>query len=659
MTYLYGGTILKIDLTDKTIAKEPTSSYVNKYMGGRGINARLLYEEVGPEVKPLDPENVIVFGIGPLTGTLFPGTSRTDIMAKSPVTKLLGNANMGGDWAAEVKFAGYDNIALKGKSERPIYIFIDNDEVLFKNAVHIWGKDTYETHNLILDEIGDPEVKVISIGPAGENLVTYATIHCNLGNAAARTGMGAVLGSKNVKAVVVRGTKGVRIADPGGFFEACKEAHDAIKANPFYQELHTSGSTKSGHSWVSSGVECGGDEFKTAPHFDSEGKTNSYDFWNEYGLKRTGCCGCPVQCMESYHVPGLGATVMSCGLYLHLTWNVRNKDMRLWYESITNCQKSGLDETSMATILSWLMILYEEGIISKEHTDGIAMKWGSPDAILGMIHRIVRREGFGNVLADGIEATARKLDRIIPAANRKNRSTKYFAMQINNNPMTTPNPRFSSTALGYAIGRRSDIMQDLDISFLSMLCAASNPELTEKEKERIKKQKYDVAEKLTGIKEAADPYSYKGKAAVVSDMGMTTGVTDIVGACKWHTKWYSMDIGLDHYAKALSSGLGESVTPDDLTEASLRVRNLERAYECREGRRRKHDTIPEKEFNNFVTYGHWKGKISLDPEGFEQMKDDYYTIRGWDLTTGVPTEETLEKYQLEDIAKDLKNYDIL
>jgi len=658
MGYLYGGTILKIDLTHQEVKKEPTSLYSEKFIGGRGINARILYNEVGPEVRPFDPENVIALGIGPLTGTLFPGSSRTDIMTKSPVTNLIGNANMGGNWAAEVKYAGYDNIIIMGKSEKPVYILINNEEVKIKDASHLWGKDTYETQKLIREELGNPEVKVVCIGPAGENKVVFASIQTNVGDAAARTGTGAVFGSKNVKAIAVRGTKGVKIANPDKFFEACKEAHNTIRSADYYPEVSTIGVLDAEYSYVLSGIEAGGDAHKTAPDFDAEGKTNFRKFWEKYGYKRCGCFGCPVHCMENYHVPGIGSTVISCELYPQLTWEVRNDDMLLWYECVRTCQRYGIDNTSMAIILAWLMELYEQGIITAKETDGIAMEWGSRDAILGMLRKTINREGFGNVIADGIDAVAKRLDMVVPANKRKGKSSKYYAMQVNNNPMYGINPRFNSMALSYAVGRRSDCIQDLDMYQFDIVSAPVYPNWSKEERGKAIENGYKEAEKLTGLKDAGDPYSYNGKAEAVSEMGIITGIVDMVGTCKWHTKWLYLDITPEHIAKALSAGLGRDITEGDLVKASLRLRNLERAYEAREGRTRENDAIPEKEFNNPISRGIWKG-MTLARDKFERMKDEYYTLRGWDLKTGIPTKETLKKSMLGDVAEDLRKRRIL
>ena len=200
MGYMRGGTILRIDLDSGKIVKEETTGYAKHWLGGRGLNSRILYTETGPEVDPLDPANVLIFSLGPFTGTMVPGSGRVEVAAKSPVIGIQGMGNMGGYWGPELKYAGYDSIILKGKAANPAYIAIQNDEVEIKDAAHLWGLDTYQTQDAIRRELGDPEIEVVCIGPAGENLIGYASIQTRMGNAAGRTGMGCVMGSKNLKA---------------------------------------------------------------------------------------------------------------------------------------------------------------------------------------------------------------------------------------------------------------------------------------------------------------------------------------------------------------------------------------------------------------------------------------------------------------------------
>ena len=229
MTYLYGGAILRVDLSTGSIEKQPTTAYADKWLGGRGFNTRVLYKELEPGIDALSPENVLIFSVGPLTGSMFPGSGRVEVAAKSPVTGIQGMSNMGGYWGPELKYAGYDSIIVKGKAPKPVYIAINNDSIEIKDASHIWGVDTYKTQDALQEELGDPEVEVVCIGPGSENLVAYGSIQTRMGNAAGRTGMGTVMGSKNLKAIAVRGTKGVSVADPDRFLEICLKALEVQK----------------------------------------------------------------------------------------------------------------------------------------------------------------------------------------------------------------------------------------------------------------------------------------------------------------------------------------------------------------------------------------------------------------------------------------------
>lgn len=657
MTYLYGGKILRVDLTRREVRSVPTEQYAEKYIGGRGLNARLLYESVDASTDPLGPENIVSLAAGPLSGTLYPGSSRTDVMCKSPVTGLIGNGSMGGDWSAELKQAGWDAVVLEGRADQPVYVWIRNERVEIRDAAGLWGKPNYETQDMIRAELDSPDAKIVSVGPAGENQVVYATVHCNVGNAAARTGMGAVMGSKNCKAVAVRGTQGVKVADGEAFLAACLDAHQVVRDSDYYEEVHSIGVMNAETAYVRSGIEAGGDGHEGSPQYED---AFSYrDFYREWGHRRTGCAGCPVHCMENYRVPGIGGTVISCEVYPQLSAELQNEDMLNWYTQVRRCQQMGIDNTSMAMTIQWLMELRRMGMLDESLTDGVAVEFGSGEAIEYLMRATVERSGFGDVVAQGMKATAEYLDARVPMERRGGRSTYYYAMQVNNNPMYGINPRMKSMALSYSIGRRSDPIQDLNMQEFDYLTAPVTPDWSETSRQAAVEHEYAVSAAKTGIENAGDPDVCDGNAIIVSDMGVTTGIADMAGTCKWHTPWLFMDIAPKDYARALTAGLGRTVTEEDLTAASLRLRNLERAFECKLGRRRENDTIPEKEFGKKVSRGLWKGKLGLSREELEGMKDTYYELRGWDLETGVPLKETLEDSGLDDVAQDLETMRIL
>ena len=638
MGYLYGGEILRIDLTDLKITKEPTSSYSKTFIGGRGINSKIMYDCVKPGINPLDPENIIVFGVGPLTGTLCPGPSRVDVMAKSPVTGFLGDSNMGGSWPAELKYAGYDNILIQGKSPNPVYISIDNDEVKILDATETWGKDTFVTPNMICQELGDPETKVLCIGKSGENKVIYSSILTNIGNAAGRNGMGAVMGSKNLKAIAVRGTKGVKVADPENFFDRCIRLHRLLKEAPAYDEYSKRGSLKSMYLSGTSGYAPAGNHqvfgWDEGPEF--------LKWWEAYGVKRAGCFGCPVQCAEAYTIPGIGSGVVSCQHYIEPTWKIKNNDMMLWWEIVRNCQRYGIDVISITGILSWLMDLYEDGIISKEDTDGIAMNWGERHAIIKMMEKIINREGIGDILADGYKESIRQFGK----------KTEGYAMHVKNSPLYAPSPRFPLIGLEVALGPRGDHMRAFVPFAKGMIRVQVDPTMSVEEKEKTIKAYEALAKEISGTKKAAHIMEYEGKAKALIHAEAMISITDLLGVCKYMGIVNFSALNPENLADLLSVGLGREVIPEELITTAERTRNVERAFEVREGLSRKDDTVPEREFNKDIG-GRHKG-IYLDREKFEKAKDEYYALRGWDIASGVPTRETLLALGLEDISEDLK-----
>ncbi|MBW2370688.1 MAG: aldehyde ferredoxin oxidoreductase, partial [Deltaproteobacteria bacterium] len=309
MAHLYGGNILLVDLSRGEITKEPTSQYTRSFLGGRGINIKLFYDHIQKGIDPLSAENILVFGVGPLGGTTL-SSGRTEVTAKSPETGLLGSSNFGGFWGGELKYAGYDHIVIKGKADRPSYLWINNDQVEIRDAGAYWGKDAYQTQELIRQNVGNLDVKIACIGQAGENLVRFSTIQHELGNAAGRTGMGTVMGSKNLKAIVVRGTNQLTVADPEKFLDHAAQLFEIIKNHPECRRLSEEGvapfqEEAADPDFLKAAVKgCNVDKM---PSMLAIAKSQP--------SKRTGCQGCPVQCMELFQVDGVGKGAISCELY--------------------------------------------------------------------------------------------------------------------------------------------------------------------------------------------------------------------------------------------------------------------------------------------------------------------------------------------------------
>ena len=663
MAFLNAGKILHIDLTTGEISTQPVKNYADRYLGGRAINAAIIWEHVGADVDPLGPENVLCFGVGPLGATAFPGNSRMDVMSKSPVTNLLGDSNMGGYWGAELKYAGYDHLVLDGRTAKPVYIYIHNDKVELRDAAKLMGKTTHDTTAAILDELDNPNVKVVTIGPAGENLVTFADLHQGTCHAAARTGMGAVMGSKNVKAIAVRGTKPIAAAEPEALMDACLEAHTELRGSEMFKEYSTVGTSWCEASYGRSGIECGGDAHDgPISNWDPHRDQAFDEFWVEYGIKRTGCMGCPVHCMETYYVPGVGSASMSCELYTQTSGEL-HQDMLRGIKLVKLCQEMGIDETSVSNVLQWMLVLQDMGVIDDSHLDGVHLAWGDVDSQVEMTKKIINREGVGDAIAGGLLEAAKYFDARTPPEPRAGKSTYYYAMQVNNSPMYGINPRVKSMALAYAVGRRSDCISDLDMQdfdIISVSDAGEYPGWTAEQRKEAAAFDAATAQYLSGEPTAADFGSIRGKALIVHDMGRAVGIADMAGTCKQHLKWLYLDVNPAQLAAALTAGFGKKVTGDDLMWASLQLRTLERALECKWGRRRQHDTIPEKELGLKGAHGTPEvTNYSTSREELEAMKDEYYWLRGWDKETGIPYAETLHDFGLDDLARDLDALGIL
>src|SRR3990172_9363252 len=637
MEYLRGGTILRINLTDSKVTREPTSLYTEKFLGGRGINSAILYQGVGPAVNPYDPANMLIFGVGALAGTLFPGACRTDVLAKSPVTLAIGNASLGGYWGAELKFAGYDHLVIQGKAAGPVYLSIYNDEVEVRKADKVWGQDCYETPKIIREELKEPRACIISIGPAGERLIRYASVNTSMGNVAARTGLGAVMGSKNLKAIAVRGTKGLRVDGPSKFYEECQKLHELIKQAPSYKDIHTVGLT----AWQDR-------EYRAIYSLIGEPWAENLSlqgFLKEHLYKRVGCFGCHVACMDSYQISGIGAGVVKCSPYADLTWDLRNTDMKVFWEVMILCQKAGIDARSLANVIAWLMELYKNKIITEDDTDGIPMQYGSREAILEISRKILQREKIGDLLAEGIVEAAKKIGR----------GAEEYLQHAKGSPMDTHIPPLKGIGLATAVSATGEGIKGFIVSEMDTALTFGMSGDQEDLENRLKKWEA-ISKQIAGTRDAADPRLTEGKAPFVSYNEDLHGLGDLLGICTWMTPFIGLPITPKHMAHILSIGFGVDTPVGSLIETSARVRHLQRAFEVREGLSRADDKLAKGFYREMKSDRDKKTKVSIDPEELEKLKDEYYQLRGWDITGGAPKRETLERFGLKEVADDLQRH---
>ena len=622
--------ILRLNLTDRTVTRETTGSYADLFVGGRAVGSKILYDELQPGIDPLGPGNVLVFNNGPLSGTAAPSSGRVDVSAKSPMNNFHGVTNFGGFWGAELRHAGYSHVVLTGASDAPVYLFIENERVEVRDARHLWGLDTYETAVRLRRELEDQDIQVLSIGPAGENRVRFASIATNLGNVAGRTGMGAVMGSKKLKAVAVRGTRGVRLADPKRFFELARDTHRLLRESPAFEEnnrvkpVTDSMFNKLYENMLAFGNYEDG-------RWENFSRLEPEKFFTRYQVRRAGCFACPMQCMHLVDVPGTGYGISFCSPFMSFLGTVWNDDLTAMWEAIILANKYGLDVIETGGMIAWLMELYQKGIIRASDTDGIPMQKGDRQAILQMIHKIAHREGVGQILAEGSRRAAeafgeRALDSLVSVKGHFPHGYQFAA--------------FEGASLMQAVGGADPFpTYGTGVEIRLSMPGPQEKLLTE-------------AKALFGSEEAYLPGNYSlAKVRMVIDAEHRSRIPDILGVCIYVIDGYNKSstdyhFFYDRLVDLYQAATGRRLTRQDLFRAAERLVNLERCLDAREGLNRDQDQLPKRFFQSFP--GGANKEKALNMEKMEKMKDAYYRERGWSVATGLPTPEKLRELGLAD-----------
>lgn len=629
--FAFMGRILHVDLSTKeTWVESLTQDIVSHYLGARGINAYLVWREAKRGIDPLGPDNPLIFGIGPLTGTHVPATGRMTITCKGPATGFIARTNVGGHWATEAKFAGYDHIIVHGVSPEPVYLWIDDDEATFVNAAHLWGRDVRETTLTLRKELGDDSVQVACIGPAGENLVKFASIMVSIYNAAARGGAGTVMGAKKLKAIVVRGSRSFSVADPEAFNEAAFEVMEAVMNDPFAEPL-----TKYG---TSAGIVFH-NEGHTLPSFNfsrghlADGYRLSGQYIAESGLlKRNYACGaCPIACHRYSRVTrgryagayGGGPeyeTVASLGSGCGTT------DAKAVFKANELCNIYGLDTISTGSVIQWAMESFERGLLTKEDVDGLELNWGNTETIVTLIRKIANREGLGDLLANGVRA----------AADAVGGDSHKWAVQSKGLEQSRCDVRYSvGYGLAFAVNPRGP-------DHLHTECYAERG-ATEAAKALI--------ERITGDSKYANRFLVDKRAEIVRWHEDVYAATDALGMCVFMTT-YCLGVTPELLAKLFWAASGIEMDAEQIMQAGRRIVTLEKCYNVREGAAREDDTLAWRMLHEKLPDGPDAGPADFS-QALERMLNEYYELHGWDKVTSWPTREVLEMLDLDDVARDL------
>lgn len=584
------GTLIRVNLTTGSVKKEPLNPDDAKlYIGARGLGTKIMMDEVDPKVDPFSADNKLIFMTGPLTGTFASSGGRYEVITKAPLTGTIGASNSGGHFGPELKFAGYDGIIFEGKSEKPVYLWIDDDEIQLRSAEHLWGKNVFDTTDELLRETSE-EARVACIGPAGEKLVLFATVINDKHRAAGRSGLGAVMGSKNLKAVVVRGSKSIRVADPQGFLEACTDARKKLKEHPVTGEglptygteilvniLNQSGALPT-RNWQEGMFE----------HADD---TSGEALAEKYLVKNKSCFGCNIGCGRVTRIPEGKYKGMGEGPEYEAGWaygaDCGVRDLAAICKANFICDELGIDPITMGSTIACAMEMYEKGIISKEEL-GRELKFGDADAIVHFTRLTGMREGFGDKMAEGSYRLAESY------------GYPELSMTVKKQEMPAYDGRgVQGMGLEYATSNRG-------------ACHVRG---------------YLTSMEILGIPEKLDPLTTKDKAYWLKIFQDLTAVVDSSGICLFTT----FAIGLPEIAAMLRTATGWDLSDEDILKAGERIWELERIFNLKAGFTKEDDTLPPRLLNEPVPAGPAKGKVVE----LETMLEDYYKVRGWS-EDGVP-----------------------
>jgi len=584
------GTQLRVDLATGSIVRAETPAHG---IGARSWNSMTLFQELAPRVDPLGPENILCLSVGPLTGSELIASCRFMASAKSPLTGYLGDSGARGFFAPELRWAGIDQIVFTGVSDHWVYLSIDNDTVEIRDAAHLVGKDITETTTELRRELRDPDLQVATIGPAGEHLVRYAIIACNLARAAGRTGMGAVMGSKRVKAIAVRGTTPVRPNDPDRFRAACARLRTDIETHPEFEARRLYGTTRIMDSLAARGV-LPAYHFRSAV-FPDIGKVNGAALRRDHVVKAKSCYNCNVYCSrynvtqfsegEGPEYEAQAGFTVKCG----------NADLELGVAVSNMVNRLGLDCISTAEVIAWLMECRHEGLIAEADVDGIDLSWGSREALLRLPELIARREGVGDLLADG----SRRAAEIFGPA------TQALTAEVKGLELFSADPRgIKGYGLMNAVNSRGGDHYRAEPAI----------ELTDDEA---------LAMRRVGNPHAAHATREEGKGALVNYSEHLGILSDSMTICKNIS--CCMDVvDFDLAAEAYSGLLGTDVTATQLWDVCTAVGQIERDFNVREGLQPEEDRLPPR-FTAPIPDGPAVG-TTID---IDRMVKDYYREKGW------------------------------
>lgn len=597
------GKLIRVNLTDKTIKTEDLNMEdANLYLGGRGLGSKYLYDEIDPTIDPLSPENRLIFMAGPMTGTFATCAGRFNVVAKAPLTGTIGASNSGGHFGPELKFAGYDGIIFEGKSETPVYLNIKNDKIELKSADHLWGKNVNETTDTLLEE-NEEDARVACIGVAGEKQVLFATVMNDKDRAAGRSGLGAVMGSKNLKAVVVKGTNGITVANKHKFMMASKDARDKLLENGVTGKgggLATYG-TQVLMNLLNESHALPTRNWRTSWFEDGEKISGEYLTENNL-IRNKACFACPIGCGRVIRIDDGEHKGIVAGPEYEAAWAYGAacgiNDMETINKANHVCNLVGLDPITMGATIACIMELYDIGAITKEDI-GEELKFDNADSIIAWTERTANREGFGDIMALGSYRVAEKYGH------------PELSMSVKKQEMPAYDGRaIQGMGLSYATSNRGG-------------CHVRG---------------YLTSPEVLGIPVKTDPLVTEGKAELLKLFQDLTGLVDSSDICLFTT----FAIGLPEISSMLRHTIGVDMEDEEFLKVGERIWNLERMFNIEAGFTKEDDTLPPRLLEEALTSGPAKGKVTE----LDVMLEEYYRVRGWD-EDGIPKQEKLDELLID------------
>jgi aldehyde:ferredoxin oxidoreductase len=619
------GKILRADLSTGRIWTEPIEPYASRFLGGRAINSLILLNEVSPDTRWSDPENPIIFGVGCLVGTLAPAANRVSIDTKNPYNGGKGSANFGGGFGPELKYAGFDHVVITGRANKPVYLWIHDGQAEVRDAADIWGKTTYETEAILQRELGDDRIEIAAIGPAGENMVKAACVIGGLFKAAGGCGVGAVMGSKNLKALVARGHGAIRVADSAGFVRAVDSTVAKIESSPLTPR------------WRKGCIEAYCPPESPLWDLDGEcirnGQVGSWPLEKRFNLaskdrgvlkykKRiTGCFACPAGCHQYSEISdgpyqgtkGIGYWIASA-LYSS-RFDVDDAAASIKFHLL--CNELGLDGSASAAVISWVFECYQKGLITKEDTGGLELRWGDGETMNRMVEELAYRRGIGELLADGGVEAARRLgkgsDTFLAAIKGQDtddsfRIEKGWGLGLS----TSPNgPRHLRGAVSSPA-----------------LCGPRH----------ISRETTD----------------YENQPEAVFWQVQAKEIEDIVGICNYMGTYFGVRaLEPSDYTELTRTALGIDISEEEFMRLGQQAYNLEKAFNTiHVGFTRKDDYPPTRYVEEAIDSGPFVG-FKCDRDKWDEMLDRFYELNGWDPATGWQTRSGLHALGLYDVAAKL------